>query len=192
MTAAQEPLGGALALPDAEATRGQMAAIKAFQAAARATMVEGQDYGVIPGTRGKPTLLKPGAEKILKLLNLAESYEVFEEWQHHAEWAVGQDAFYRCRVATTIRTIDGAAIVAGGVGCCNSREEKYRKRDGSWLSPYSQENTILKIAKKRSMVDAALSVSRLSEIFTQDLEDVSRGKSLTPPPMGSSRGKNGR
>jgi len=37
---------------------------------------------------------------------------------------------------------------------------------------YTQVNTILKIAKKRALVDAALSAGRLSDIFTQDLEDT--------------------
>ena len=36
---------------------------------------------------------------------------------------------------------------------------------------YSEVNTILKMGKKRSLVDAALSVGRLSEIFTQDLDE---------------------
>ena len=40
--------------------------------------------------------------------------------------------------------------------------------------PADQVNTILKMAKKRAMVDAALSVGRLSEIFTQDVEDMPR------------------
>jgi len=38
--------------------------------------------------------------------------------------------------------------------------------------PFSIVNTIEKMAKKRAMVDAALSVGRLSELFTQDLEDL--------------------
>ena len=33
-------------------------------------------------------------------------------------------------------------------------------------------NTILKMAKKRAFVDAILQVASLSEIFTQDLEDL--------------------
>ena len=40
---------------------------------------------------------------------------------------------------------------------------------------YSEVNTILKIGKKRALVDAALSAGRLSEIFTQDLEDLPPG-----------------
>jgi hypothetical protein len=36
---------------------------------------------------------------------------------------------------------------------------------------FDQVNTMLKIAKKRSSVDVALSVGRLSDIFTQDIEE---------------------
>jgi len=37
---------------------------------------------------------------------------------------------------------------------------------------FSQVNTILKMSKKRAMVDAALSAGRLSDLFTQDMEDT--------------------
>jgi hypothetical protein len=38
--------------------------IKMLQEFVRDQMVDGEDYGVIPGTGSKPTLLKPGAEKL--------------------------------------------------------------------------------------------------------------------------------
>jgi hypothetical protein len=37
---------------------------------------------------------------------------------------------------------------------------------------FSQVNTILKMAKKRALVDAVLSAGRLSNVFTQDIEDM--------------------
>ena len=37
---------------------------------------------------------------------------------------------------------------------------------------YTLVNTILKMAKKRALVDATLSAGRLSNIFTQDIEDM--------------------
>jgi hypothetical protein len=37
---------------------------------------------------------------------------------------------------------------------------------------YDQVNTILKIAKKRALVDAAIALARCSDIFTQDVEDA--------------------
>ena len=38
--------------------------------------------------------------------------------------------------------------------------------------PYSLINTMLKMAKKRALVDAVLSATRSSDLFTQDLEDM--------------------
>jgi hypothetical protein len=37
---------------------------------------------------------------------------------------------------------------------------------------FDQVNTLVKMAKKRALVDAALSAGRLSDLFTQDLEDM--------------------
>ena len=49
---------------------------------------------------------------------------------------------------------------------------------------YSQVNTILKMSKKRSLVDAALSAGRLSEVFHQDFEDTAteNGETVQAPP----------
>lgn len=38
--------------------------------------------------------------------------------------------------------------------------------------PYTLTNTCLKMAKKRAQIDATLTVASLSEIFTQDIEDM--------------------
>ena len=60
-----------------------------------------------------------------------------------------------------------------------SQERRSAKTGGHWTvyrmdndDIYSQVNTILKMAKKRALVDAALSAGRLSDVFTQDLEDL--------------------
>src|ERR687883_2127730 len=49
----------------------------------RTVMREGVDYGVIPGT-DKPTLLKPGAEKLCTLFGLSSRFHLIrsvEDWQ---------------------------------------------------------------------------------------------------------------
>ena len=55
----------ALALPDEKSLVDAIKEINRFQQLVRANLIDGQDYGIIPGT-DKPTLLKPGAEKIAK------------------------------------------------------------------------------------------------------------------------------
>ena len=45
----------------------QLQAIRAFQVSCRTHLIDGVDYGVIPNTGGKPTLFKPGAEKMIQL-----------------------------------------------------------------------------------------------------------------------------
>jgi len=58
--------------------------------------------------------------------------------------------------------------VGAGLGSANSRETQYISR----RNIADLANTILKIAKKRSYVDAVMNTFALSEIFTQDQEAV--------------------
>ena len=55
-----------------------MTKIAQFQAVVQKALKQDHDYGVIPGTN-KPTLLKPGAEKILMLMGLTSEYEITEK-----------------------------------------------------------------------------------------------------------------
>src|SRR4051794_14208134 len=50
--------------------------IKMLKEFVREHMVDGEDYGVIPGTSTKPTLLKAGAEKLNAIFGLAPVVEV--------------------------------------------------------------------------------------------------------------------
>ena len=54
-----------------------MSKIRQFQQIIRQSFVEGHDYGVIPNT-DKPTLYKPGAEKILMLLGLRSEFDIVD------------------------------------------------------------------------------------------------------------------
>ena len=218
---------GALALPEKEEFIADIKAINEFQRIVHECLISGQDFGVIPGTT-KPTLLKPGAEKIAKLLGLADHYELVDRQE---EWDPAKPLFrylIRCRLVH----LGTGAVISEGLGECNSMEAKYRWREskrkcpecgtetiikgkeewgGGWLcfkkmggcgykwpdgAPeienqkigrvenediYSQVNTILKMAKKRALVDAALSAGRLSNVFTQDIEDTGGTGETTPP-----------
>ena len=45
----------------ADEAKEKLKAIRLFQAVVKSELKENHDYGVIPGTGDKPTLLKPGA-----------------------------------------------------------------------------------------------------------------------------------
>jgi hypothetical protein len=119
--------GLALAAISIEELIGQ---VQLIQQAMKAVMREGEHYGVIPGTgrknpetgkeEGKPTLLKPGAEKLCFLFRLAPSYETIE-----TDLAGGHKSFQvRCR----LHHISSGALVSEGVGICTTQEGKYRYR----------------------------------------------------------------
>ncbi len=123
-------------------------------------LVSGVDYGIIPRC-SKPSLLKPGAEKIMNYLGLIARVEISNRVEDYAN-----DGFfcYTCKVSL----IDYNGVIKGeGLGICNSKEPKYVKSSG-----FSVMNTVLKMAKKRALVDAVLNVACLSARFTQDVEDM--------------------
>jgi len=185
----------ALTLPADDQFKAELEAINRFQRIAHSQMIVGHDYGIIPGT-SKPTLLKPGAEKIIKLLGLADTYDFIDRQE---DWS---KPFFRYLVRATLTHISSGVVVCQGFGECNSMDSKYRYR---WLfgsevpegldktklplrtittkngrakqyrvdndDPFSLVNTMIKMAKKRAQVDAALSAGRLSDVFTQDIED---------------------
>lgn len=145
---------------------------------------QGEHYGVIPGTKGKPSLLQPGAEKICLMFKLVPRYRV-EKAQlpgGHREVEVTCTLYQR-----------GSDVVEGeGMGSCSTMESKYRYRK-KWVngSPIREENTdiadtyntVLKMAKKRALVDAVKSTTAASDIFTQDVEDLPdwmRGRTAQP------------
>lgn len=138
-----------------------MQKIAQFQEVVRNTLRDGHDYGTIPGTGSKPTLLKPGAEKILMMMGVQSSYELIERIQDYDR------GFFAYTVKCTLSR--NGEIITQGLGHCNSREKKYTSER---VDPYTIANTCLKMAKKRAQIDATLTIASLSELFTQDIEDM--------------------
>ena len=132
--------------------------ITQFQQVIQKTLRQGHDFGIIPGT-DKPTLLKPGAEKILMTMGLRSEFEIVDSTRDF------EKGFFQYQVRCKL--LRGDMVITEGLGACNTREKKYLKMD-----PYTMDNTVLKMAKKRALVDAALLVASLSDVFTQDLEDL--------------------
>jgi hypothetical protein len=121
-----------------------------FQGVIQKTLKEGFDYGVIPGTGNKPTLLKPGAEKILMLMGVTSEYEIIERVQDYDK------GFFAFTVKCVLSR--GGQVITEGVGHANTRERRYtRVKEGREpQDPYTLANTVLKMAKKRAQVDATL------------------------------------
>jgi len=205
------------------------AQVNLIQEIMRSVMTLNEHYGVIPGTSGKPSLLKPGAEKIIMTFRLVPDPEVdvIDLPNEHRE--------YRVKVRLTTQN---GIFLGAGVGSCTTMEGKYRfrtgpseltanpvpkeywdlrkenparaqasiggkgfipKKDdsGMWViavqgekvehdNPADYYNTALKMAKKRAMVDACLTVTAASDIFSQDLDDddisATTGKNGDPKP----------
>lgn len=91
------------------------------------------DYGVIPGTGTKPTLLKPGAEKLTTLFGLSTRFVVVEKTEDWDGAEHGGEPFfyywYRCQLWR------GERLIAEADGSCNSREAKYRWREAKRSCP---------------------------------------------------------
>ena len=163
---------------------------------------QGTDYGVIPGT-DKPTLLQPGAQLLALWARLAPqfrvdgglddghySYRVVCQLTHDGAVA-GEGVGYCTTMESKYRyrwvwanelppNVNKDSLVTKG----------FRGKNGTWLTKYRMENidiadqanTVLKLAKKRAFVDAVLTVTGASRIFTQDIEDQAVPDEAEPPP----------
>lgn len=191
--------------------------VRLIQEVMQAVMRDKEHFGTIPGCGDKPTLLQPGAQKLLLTFRLAPEYEVIENpmGKGHREY----------RVHCTLKSIGSGNFCGSGVGCCSTMEGKYRFRvapkkftdrtvpkeywdirgkdakaaqallggpgfstkkddNGQWMitegssekvehdNPADYYNTVLKMAKKRALVDATLTATAASDIFTADIEDM--------------------
>lgn len=112
----------------------------------------------------KPILYKAGAEKIALGYGLLQHYEPLTCIEH----VEGEAAFFyymfRCDL---VKLYDGKEyIITSGFGSANTSESR-----NGFNSAYNAANNSVKIAKKRALVDAAISIGGLSDLFTQDIEN---------------------
>jgi hypothetical protein len=196
-----------------------------------AELVDGTDYGPIPGTGKvkvkrdgreieveKKVLLLSGAQKVGMFFNARPAYKV-------QPMDLGKDGHVEYIVETTLLSRSTGKEIGAGVGSCSTMESKYRYRKASRACPkcgkntiikgkkeygggficwkkagvsdgcgaafkdddtditsqpegrtanediWDQRNTVLKMAKKRSLVDASIGLGCLADLFTQDLEE---------------------
>ena len=114
------------------------------------------DYGNIPKTN-KRCLYKSGAEKLCVLFGYGIRFEII------SREVSAEREYFAYEIKSTLFDSQTGQIVAEGVGSCNSKEKKYLK-----MTAFDAANTVLKMAKKRSFVDAVLTATASSDMFTQD------------------------
>ena len=136
-----------------------------------ATLERNIDFGNPVTKSGKnafpqPILFKGGAERIIK------EYKVFPHYELETSIEDIETGFFMYRFRCDLRAYNPAngelIVVQEGVGSANTRESKTGNQSG-----FDGANSALKNARKRSMVDAAISLAGLSSIFTQDIENES-------------------
>jgi hypothetical protein len=104
----------------------------------------------------KPSLWKPGAEKICGMLGLIPRFPNMREYENAV--LRGEDIkiiILKCELHTP-----SSFVAAEGTGARRLTQDN------------SDINKSLKMAEKSAHIDATLRVAGLSEIFTQDLEDM--------------------
>ena len=194
--------------------------MKEFQEFIAEYLVKDEDFGTIPGTK-KPSLYKPGADKLCELYGIADTYPL-DRIRRVEDWSK-EPPLFDYEITCVLIDRRTQTVISEGMGSCNSWEDNYRWRDrkkvcpecnletiikgkaeygGGWLcfqkkggcgakfqdgdpaiedqevgrvineSVPTLKNTILKMAKKRAKIDATLSATRSSGVFTQDLEDI--------------------
>ena len=125
-------------------------------------MKEGRDY-VRSGDRF--TLLKGGAEMLLA------------EFGFSSQSIICAEKRYRGDVTYTMETrvFSGGNMIANGFGTCSTSELPQENQDMS-----RRMNSAIKMARKRSFVDAVLTATASSWLFTQDIGDMNVEKPMTP------------
>lgn len=120
----------------------------------------GVDYGIIPGTK-KPTLYKPGAEKLANLFHLGSrivnTEREFDRKENFAMFTYTVEVFH----------LPTGKVISQCQGSANSQEKKYKTRPAMDVV-----NTLQKMAQKRAFVGAIIAATGASDFFTQDLEDL--------------------
>ena len=158
----------------------------------RTALVEGVDFGRIhiagkdrcqlvrmgrvneckdPGHWTKPSLFKPGAEKITGMLGMTVHYPTLPAYE---DAFLAQADIRTIMLRCELRDAHGH-VVAQGVGARQINQD------------YGDLNKTLKMVAKSAHIDATLRLAGLSEVFTQDLEDRPPAgdfdaAATTPPP----------
>ncbi|BBL77543.1 hypothetical protein MishRS11D_46410 (plasmid) [Methylomagnum ishizawai] len=124
----------------------------------REALVENVDFGsiTVKGRKSKPSLWKPGAEKICGMLGVSVAFPTLADYEQAAlRGAELKAIIIRCEIRDSI-----GRIIADGVGARNLAQDN------------GDLNKCFKMAEKSAHIDATLRLAGLSEVFTQDIEDM--------------------
>lgn len=98
--------------------------------------VQGVDFGVIPGTGDKPTLLQPGMEKLMRALHLRAEYVERSRIEDFDK------AMFFYRYECRLMDWETGICVGTAIGSANSHESKWRWRDAKRVCPKCGKETI--------------------------------------------------
>jgi len=134
-------------------------------------MKEGIHYGYTPidkegNTTEKPSLYQPGAQMLNIIFQHAPSYQrQVERWEPE-----NGKVIFLFNLDCTLTHYPTGLVVGAGMGGASTGEGRWRDKH-----PLGVYNSVMKIGAKRSYVAATVSCVGVSEIFTQDLEDMDLG-----------------
>lgn len=111
-----------------------MAQVRKIQEVMKQAMKDGEHFGKIPGTP-KPTLLKPGAEKLCLLFRLDPQFE-------SVEFKDGDHLTVKSRCV--LYHIPTSMRMGSGEGSCSTKESKYAFRNASLACPECGKDAIIK------------------------------------------------
>lgn len=167
--------------------------VQLVQQVMESVMKEGTHYGVIPGT-DKPSLLKAGCEVLMTTFRISVKPEI-------EDLSSADEIRYRVHCMGTHQTT-GIVMGTGIGECSSNEEKYKWKRSNDRefdrapedrkrikygydrgkrqeyevkqvrTEPADVANTILKMSKKRALVDFTLTALAASDCFNQDLEDI--------------------
>ncbi len=150
----------------------------ALMAWVRDALIDGVDFGKIhivhkskctagkdcknPAHFSKPSLFKPGAEKICGMLGVTVRYPTLSDYEKAAlSGANLNQIIIRCEILDA-----SGRVVADGIGARTLAQDN------------GDINKALKMAEKSAHIDATLRMAGLSEVFTQDIEDIMQRREL--------------
>lgn len=134
---------------------------KSFIETVMPILVDKCDFWII---KGKKCLAKGGAEKLATIFGLRAKFKIDQETKEQFEGLKNMVA-YKCTL------LDKKEQFAG------------EGRGADWLARNQNDpNKTIKMAQKRAFIDAIIRTTGLSDIFTQDLEDMNNEENINEEP----------